>query len=702
MKRVLFTILSLASICSIAHAQTCQNNLVKYGDFTVVGNINKKVVGKSFTTDLTYSALDDPTSLSTSIGVCCIADKYSPSYWNGRWHLGTGEGGDVVNTLKTYNPFLLIDMAPRSQVVLWEQEVEVVENVAYNLSFKVTNLEKSPYSAQDPQMEVRVVDANGFTTLVAKNHPDMISGLDQTAPNTSVDWRIDWTEIAVQGNFFTPYLNAQNEKVIKLQFIGIDAQTTGCDMGLDDICLHAPEASSYLAANDLCAIETFTADFSSNPNLNTVTKWLIDDIQVSGTGSSISVPSTTRYLAAGEHTVTVYYTESGSSVVKNAYTTFTVYDPNRYGANLSYEWDLTQSLPQINLDASHQGVSVAFKRYPDDTKATSSTIGLTGTEYLATIDCSIASGINSMTYVCKEVDYGCSSNPIREDCEYICPITGCGIQINSSAVAINGNNKYEVTLDIDYTGAGTITDVYWTFEDGTAGVEDDDEITHEFAATGTYEVCAVIETSTNCEYSACITLDICATYDANELSDETVCLGNTPTSLDADPDNDDPPGTEYTWLLNAVNLGTGKTVSFSANDFTRPGDYEIELRKKINCLSSSFDANITVEVPDAIDFEYYVDESNGFLVGLEASRAPSNETFEWYISSGGGSAVRIHNPPASGTVDAPGDYDATALSAGDVTVTLKIINDTSGCEYEINKTFCIAATPQDCCNCEGS
>jgi hypothetical protein len=97
---------------------------------------------------------------------------------------------------------------------------------------------------------------------------------------------------------------------------------------------------------------------------------------------------------------------------------------------------------------------------------------------------------------------------------------------------------------------------------------------------------------------------ICPQVDQDELVGTATCFGTAPSTLDADPDNDDPTGTTYEWWFNNENVGTSKTLTLSVSDFPRPGSFTVEVRKTTNCQVYIETATIEIEKPEPVDFSF--------------------------------------------------------------------------------------------------
>lgn len=699
MKRLLNSWFALVLLTHFCHGQTCTNNLIEHGSFTVNLSTQAFTIGKSFKTDLGFISVNDPTQSGSSIGNCCVAYNFCPNKWNGQWHCGTGEGGSIDAPVN-YNSFLLIDLPPSSKrAKVWSQIIEVIPGIPYDLSFKITNVNGA--GLNQANIAVLVHDAaRRNRTIIPSTDPNLVTGLQTKPLNPALPWKMEWTTVTKKGIYFTPRKNhSTGTHSITLEFVAYNTLRAGQDIGIDDICLTSIAVGDITAQN-MCIADDFSATYNGAQSID---KWYIDQKEYAVSGSTLNVLAANHNLTEGDHSVIAEYT-SGSIAVKE-YATFTVYDPVKHQAGeLGYEWDVLPSPPNLILDPSHNGGTVSFQRYADDNKTWhlhKDVLPNGNSEFIAPMDCSIgATPPNEKFYICKTVDYHClTSTPTSyTTCEYICPEMGCGVSFSTSTPTITSGGKYEVTFTAALSGAGNVNGYFWDFGDGNDVTTTSSQVSHEYDELGDYLVCLVSEMDNGCDYQGCETIEVCVGFD-DALSNQEACIGFTPAMYDADPNDNDPNGTTYKWLLDGYAAGDSETLIISPEDLDVAGHYTLQLVKHSKCSFTSLDADINIRMPDPITFDYALDEQNGYSVWVKASRSPEpGETFLWFAepSTGGGAAI-FTNPVPSNIAD-PGSFDASSFGAGDLTVRL-VVTDALGCVREVSQTFCTAASPLDCCDC---
>lgn len=698
-KGLLFLFIAWLTITN-GQAQTCGNNAVKNGSFTITSVISRAQIRSSFHTYIRFISIERPMEVAgNSIGNFCIADKFAPRDWHKNWHLGTGEGPDI--SIPEYNGFLLFDMPTKSKLLLWEQKVDVLYGLPYTLTFKICNIEENGTGAQD----IAVLYDDGVVSdkvIVSKTDADMVSAISIKPPSAD-PWGMEWTTITRENIYFLPS-NGSSAKFTDgatLRFVAYDTYTVGYDIGLDDICLSTIPESQDITVNNICIGDDFYADYTGT---ETIVKWFIDNVEYNNTNDPLVLTQAVHQLAEGQHSVMIELNNGTNN--HREYKYFQVYDPPTHKAHLAYEWDyVTNPIPDLILDKKHQGAYVSFNRYTDDTKTIGQPINpnVDG-DYIAPMDCDgTATTPNDYFYICKTVDYSCTSvtPSTYTDCDYVCPDVGCGLSLTASAVTINGAGKYEVTFTANKSGAGTEDGYFWTFGDGTAlpvsGVAGS-QVTHAYDELGTYKVCAVAEMDNGCNYDGCEVFKVCIEQD-DALTPQIACLGNVPADLDADPNSNDPANTAYQWILDGKEVGTGQVLSFNPDDLNRAFTYQLELNKTSDCFDERLTTEVLIAEPEDISFDYGLDENNGMTVWVKASRAPNAaEQFEWFAEPLGGGGSQIFNSPVPPNIEDPGTFDASSFGAGDIKVRLKV-TDSLGCVLEIEQIICVAQDPMDCCDC---
>ncbi|MBL7785217.1 MAG: PKD domain-containing protein, partial [Chitinophagales bacterium] len=184
----------------------------------------------------------------------------------------------------------------------------------------------------------------------------------------------------------------------------------------------------------------------------------------------------------------------------------------------------------------------------------------------------------SGTYqICLTVNYAV---PFANDLVTICSDSTCQtITIGSCNANFTGNSNFAGIAnftDQSTSTAGTITAWSWIFGDGTSG--NTQNPTHQYTASGTYNVCLAITTNTGCSDSFCsdITVNV-PTCNA----DMTVNIGTAALGIFTTNTSTHSPATlpvDYLWEFGD---GTTSTAFAPSHSYTTGGTYEVCLTQNV-------------------------------------------------------------------------------------------------------------------------
>lgn len=667
---------------------------------------------------------DDPTEFS-SIGAVAVAN-FKASKWNGKWLDGTGPIGN--SSTANWDNFYLVDMVPDvAEQIVWAQTVEVEPGVPYNFKVDMANIAEpgAISNAALPDVAVKVFD--GRTQGVELGRWQ----LPEVLPAGSNTSGLEWVTYSANEIYFKPKMvmvSGTPKYYATITVVGYDAELLGSDFGIDNICLEAidlADPTTELSANDHCEGEDLIANLLLSPTPTNI-NWWVDGVHMKdnlGNPITLSTLDIGTYsnltgFRSGVHTVKVTYDDGNSSNDPDVlYQVFNVAESESSPTYLEY--DIDRAGDQIVFDATHTGTSVKFFQYNhvDEMDADANADGLddvdglavNGSELLPDANGDYITAISAMTlnnsyYFCKFVEHKCSSSQSKwsKDCAMICPDLTTPFSLSHNSTTYNpSTEQYDVSFNL--VDPSPMQGLHWVYGDnttedytGTFPIAGALTQNYSYSAPGYYEICVVGEWFEECVEETCIHLEVCESIASASLTDETICLGETPASLDADAGNVDVQGTTYNWLLNGVSVSTSKVYTPSISDFRRSGLYVVTLIKNNGCTTLTETANISVKEEMNFGINWASEESNGLNVKVSAARQrQTGETYTWYIDFGSG---YVHQSSWD-NLDFPGTYTFGTPGEYKIKLEIKTDNTADSCTWTSEKRICVAATPKDCCNC---
>ncbi|MDW3192738.1 MAG: PKD domain-containing protein [Cytophagales bacterium] len=248
------------------------------------------------------------------------------------------------------------------------------------------------------------------------------------------------------------------------------------------------------------------------------------------------------------------------------------------------------------------------------------------------------------------------------------------------------------------TGNAAITNYSWDFGDGNSSLVNATATTsHNYTATGLYDVTLTITTADGCTASTTV--------------NEAVVRGDAPTAvITADPDECAETNTTFTnastaggtaidsviWSVDGVAEFQGAPQNFNRS-FDLPGDYTVTLEVfSRGCSSGEVDHDITILEPhaefaaDAGGDSFLCSDPTGTAYTLDATASTGVERYRWDFGDGniepaGGGFTTGTDPSTTHTFAAVGDY----------TITLTVENVTTGCTDDFTQTVNISTGAVD-------
>ena len=236
--------------------------------------------------------------------------------------------------------------------------------------------------------------------------------------------------------------------------------------------------------------------------------------------------------------------------------------------------------------------------------------------------------------------------------------------------------------DYSTTPTGFITEWLWNFGDGnttTVVFPNDPDVTHTYAATGTYIVTLTITNSDSCTNSTQNPVTTIPSPMAMFTSSSGCASG--PVSF-TDTSIENGGGTIISWAWNFDDPASGpnntSTLQNPVHQFSAAGDYNVQLIiTNVNGCSDTTQNTVTVADQPEVEFTY-TEVCLGSQTSFTSITTSNVATYTWSFGDGGTS--NLQNPTHT--------YGAT----GDYIVTLTIVT-TDGCTASVTHTVRINPLP---------
>ncbi|MBL7904660.1 MAG: PKD domain-containing protein [Bacteroidales bacterium] len=240
--------------------------------------------------------------------------------------------------------------------------------------------------------------------------------------------------------------------------------------------------------------------------------------------------------------------------------------------------------------------------------------------------------------------------------------------------------------DLSYTQSGYITEWEWIFGDGnstTVTFPNNQNVSHQYAAAGFYNVTLNITTSEGCEATETIMVEVIPNPVANFINTSS-CLGEAVEFTDLSQPNGGGQITGWAWDFGDPTSGVNNT-SLLVNPthvYAQPGTYIVSLIVTTgNSCADTTTRTLTIAPAPVVDFAFTAGCSNDTIQFTSSTYVNMGATLNWMWEFG------------DGTTSTEADPQHIYLSQGIYTVNLTI-TDTAGCTASISHPLSVIPGPQ--------
>jgi PKD repeat protein len=239
--------------------------------------------------------------------------------------------------------------------------------------------------------------------------------------------------------------------------------------------------------------------------------------------------------------------------------------------------------------------------------------------------------------------------------------------------------------DLSYTQSGYITEWEWIFGDGTTTTvvfPNNQNVTHQYANAGFYNVTLNITTSEGCEATVIIQVEVIPNPVANFISSSS-CLGEPVNFTDLSQPNGGGQIIGWAWNFGDPTSGVNNNSSLPSpsHTYAQPGTYTVSLIVTTsNSCADTTTRVITIAPAPVVDFVFTNGCSNDTIQFTSSAFVNMATTLNWFWEFG------------DGTTSTEADPQHIYLSQGVYTVTLTI-TDTAGCTASVSHPLSVIPGP---------